>query len=101
MYYYHLCYVNEVSSIFLINISVFKNISIISPIFLALDVKHLRYSIEYYPLTENNEPQGISHSTNRSSSSTSIDGSRICDTTTGVRILWTQPQSSQPPQPQQ
>ena len=49
----HLCHVNEVYSIFLINISVFHNISIISPIFLALDVKHLRYSIEYYPLTEN------------------------------------------------
>jgi len=49
MYYYHLYHVNEVCSILLNNISVFKNISIISPIFLALDVKHLRYTIEYYP----------------------------------------------------
>lgn len=53
MYYYHLCHVNEVYSILLNNISVFKNISIISPIFLALEVEHLRYSIEYYPIPEN------------------------------------------------
>ena len=79
-----------------------KNISIVSPIFLALDVKHRRYTIEYYPHTENNEPQGISNSANRSSSSASIDGSRIRDTTTGFGRLWiTQPQPPQPQQPQQ
>ena len=77
-----------------------KNISIVSPIFLALDVKHRRYTIEYYPHTENNEPQGISNSANRSSSSASIDGSSIRYTTTGFGRLWIQPQPPQPPQPQ-
>ena len=34
------------------------NISTNSSLFLAVAVKHLRYTIEYYPHIENNEPQG-------------------------------------------